>query len=110
MTYTLRNALGNWAGILYSHFDLPESHQAQFSKCELVAISAGHVLETSEEQGLLLIEWDCEERPRDVEFYSFYHALWIETIDGISYRKGLARVPEIIWDDLQKENVELHLG
>ncbi|ETS82039.1 hypothetical protein PFICI_07041 [Pestalotiopsis fici W106-1] len=32
------------------------------------------------------------------EIYFFYNVLWVETIDGVMYRKAAGRIPEDIWE------------
>lgn len=32
------------------------------------------------------------------ELYHFYNVLWVETVDGVMYRKAVGRVPKEIWE------------
>lgn len=107
--YLLNNGEGTWAGIIYVHHS-PESDSGQSQQCELVLISGGWAAEDDEEARYYFPEWLYEERPRSGDCYNFYHVLWIEWQDNVAYRKGLGRVVKKVWDDLPKDEIDLHLG
>lgn len=44
------------------------------------------------------------------ERYHFYNVLWVETIDGVMYRKAAGRVPSEIWELNCGEPTEIVLG
>lgn len=73
-------------------------------------MSGGIAFENIEEQSDWIPEWDYEKRPRSGDAYWFYHCLWIERRGQISYRRGLARVPEKVWDTLSKDDVTIFLA
>ena len=107
--YSLHTSEGTWAGVIYVHHS-PESAGEQNQQCELVLISGGWAVEDHESQWPWFPEWFHEKRPRTGNLYHFYHVLWIEWQDNIAYRKGLGRIVKNIWDDLPKDEIELHLG
>ena len=107
--YSLHTSEGTWAGIIYVHHS-PESASERNQQCELVLISGGWAVEDDERQWPWFPEWDHAKRPRTGNLYHFYHVLWIEWQDNIAYRKGLGRIVKNIWDDLPKDEIELHLG
>ena len=106
---SLHTSEGTWAGVIYIHHPV-ESATGRNQQCELVLISGGFACEALEEQRSWLPEWDYNERPRSGRYYEYYHVLWIEWDGNIAYRKGLGRVVEKVWDDLPKEEIDLHLG
>ena len=104
--HSLTTEEGEWAGVLYVH-----EHPEGTDWCELVLISGGFARENEDdEQSSWIPEWTCAERPRSGNFYLFYHVLWIEWQGDIAYRKGLGRIVQGIWDDLSKDEVDIHLG
>ena len=104
--HSLTTEEGKWAGVVYVH-----EHPEGIDWCELVLISGGFARETEDdEQGSWIPEWICAERPRSGNHYLFYHVLWIEWQGDIAYRKGLGRIVQETWDDLSKDEVEIHLG
>jgi hypothetical protein len=105
--HTLRTKDGLWAGVIFHHdpCGLSPGHEL-----ELVLISGGHVAETDEDHQYEIPEWRTEEQPRSQERYEFYHALCVEWQDGIAERRGLARVPQNIWDTIAETGVEVRLG
>lgn len=48
-------------------------------------------------------------QPEDSD-YHFYNVLWVETIEGVMYRKAAGRVPKEIWDLNCGETVKVVLG
>ncbi|KAG8162118.1 hypothetical protein KVR01_007883 [Diaporthe batatas] len=48
--------------------------------------------------------------PNQFERYNFYNVLWVETIDGIMYRKAAGRVPKEIWEQSCGEPTKIVLG
>lgn len=113
--YHLHTENQEWAGVIYVHQPLSLS-SGQTHRCELIVISAGFISEVEvhdpdvEKQVEWLPEFDFAGRPRSGDCYRFYHVLWIEREDGISYRRGLGRVAQEVWDDLPKDDVEIWLG
>jgi len=107
--YSLETEEGEWAGVVYVHCD-PGNTKEQKVSCELVLMSGGFAFENGEEQRDWIPEWDSEERPRSGDAYCFYHCLWIERRGDISYRRGLARVPQVVWDTLSKDDVSIFLA
>lgn len=106
--YHLHTENQEWAGVIYVHQPLSLSG-GQTHRCELIVISAGFASEV-EEQVEWLPEFNFVGRPYSGDCYRFYHVLWIEREDGISYRKGLGRIAQEVWDDLPKDNVQIWLG
>lgn len=113
--YHLHTENQEWAGVIYVHQPLSLS-SGQTHRCELIVISAGFASEVEVhdtdlgEQVEWLPEFNFVGRPCSGDCYRFYHVLWIEREDGISYRKGLGRVAQEVWDDLLEDNVEILLG
>lgn len=107
--YSLETEEGEWAGVIYVHYDPGNTKERKVS-CELVVMSGGIAFENVEEQSEWIPEWDYEKRPRSGDVYCFYHCLWIERRGQISYRRGLARVPQKVWDTLSKEDVTIFLA
>ena len=105
--YSLETEAGQWAGVVYVHED-PGDTIERAVWCSLVLISGGFAFESVEYQWMA--EWDDERRPREGDVYHFYHCLWVEWRGHIAHRKGLARVPRQVWDDLDKENVNVFLA
>lgn len=104
--HSLTTEEGEWAGVLYVH-----EHPEGTDRCELVLMSGGFARENDDgEHSGWIPEWNCAERPRSKDYYLFYHVLWIEWQGGIAYRKGLGRIFQEVWDDLSKDEVEIHLG
>jgi hypothetical protein len=67
---------------------------------ELVAISRGRPFFTPEYKS-----------PRKITKQSeYYNVLWVEWIDGITYRRGFGRVFKHIWEEQKLEDVHLILG
>ena len=106
--YHLHTENQEWAGVIYVHQPL-SLNSGQTHRCELIVISAGFAFEDWEEQADWLPEFNFARRPRSGDCYLFYHVLWIEREGDISYRKGLGRVVQRIWDDLPKDNVKIWL-
>lgn len=48
--------------------------------------------------------------PNPPERYHFYNVLWVETIDGVMYRKAAGRVPKEIWELNCGEPTKIVLG
>lgn len=44
------------------------------------------------------------------EWYHFYNVLWVETIDGVMYRKAAGRVPKEVWELNCGETTKIGLG
>ena len=107
--YSLETEEGEWAGVIYVHYDPGNTEERKVS-CELVLMSGGIAFEDVEEQGEWIPEWDYEKRPRSGDVYCFYHCLWIERRGQISSRRGLARVPQKVWDTLSKDDVSIFLA
>lgn len=107
--YSLETEEGQWAGVIYVHYDPGNTKERKVS-CELVLISSGIAFENVEDQSEWIPEWDYEKRPRSGDVYCFYHCLWIERRGQISYRRGLARVPQEVWDTLSKDDVTIFLA
>lgn len=74
---------------------------------ELAIISKGRASEEYDDGWLP--EWDHDERPCEQEWYYFYHALCLEWRDGFAERRGLARIPALVWQDLVEQDVEILL-
>lgn len=98
-----------WAGVIYVHQPLLLD-SGQTHRCELIVISAGFALEGSAEQADWIPEFNCAKRPRSDDPYCFYHVFWIEWEGNISYRKGLGRVVQKVWDDLPKGEAQIWLN
>lgn len=47
---------------------------------------------------------------KELERYEFHNILWVETRDGIMYRKAAGRVPKEIWEENCEEPEEIVLG
>ena len=107
--YSLETVEGQWAGVIYVHYD-PGNTTEQKVSCELVLISGGFAFEHDEDQRSWIPEWNFEKRSRSGDVYRFYHCLWIERRGDISYRRGLARVVQEVWDTLPNENVSIFLA
>lgn len=48
--------------------------------------------------------------PDQPERYHFYNVLWVETIEGVMYRKAAGRVPKEVWELNCGEPTEIVLG
>ena len=107
--YSLETEEGEWAGVIYVHYD-PGNTKEQNISCELVLMSGGFVFENGEDESDWIPEWNSEKRPRSEDVYCFYHCLWIERRGNISYRRGLARVPQKVWHTLPKDDVSIFLA
>ena len=114
--YHLHTENQEWAGVIYVHQPL-SLNSGQTHRCELILISGGFAFEVGncveimgDEQADWLPEFNIARRPRSGDCYFFYHVLWVEREGGVSFRKGLGRVAQKVWDDLPKENAEIWLG
>jgi hypothetical protein len=111
---SLRDIRGNWTGILWPH---SQDEVKQFSTCprpgqkvELLAIARGHC-PNDDVNPIGLQEWHCNERPKDTLLYEFYHVLWVEWKDGVTYRKGFGRVVKGAWERIRElSDLDVILG
>jgi hypothetical protein len=108
---TIENHAGEWAGILRPHCrsDISENIRPQMRPLDLVAVSLGTARNSGEEMNSLE-EWNLEQRLKDGPLYEFYNVLWISQCRGISYRRGIGRVPRGIWERRERRRVDLILG
>ena len=103
----LSDSEGKWAGSIC----LNESRYDSFPReqfFDLIALSVSKA-DNSEEWNPL-DEWDIPERPRDSEFYHFYHVMWVEWRAGIAYRKSIGTVYKPVWDRQVRLDINVILG
>ncbi|RDL30804.1 uncharacterized protein BP5553_10149 [Venustampulla echinocandica] len=120
---SLVDDLGNWSGIIrlprkevYDLTTVPNVVQKK-APMELIAVAMGNVRNDSFPKHsdvfsvyrLDIPEWDCEERPKDADFYQFYFVLCIEWRGDIAYRRGLGRVEKSAWERLPLEEIDVVL-
>jgi hypothetical protein len=109
---TDKAASNPWAGVLRLNILYSEDPPTDQS-CELIAISTGRALNTSDESHWLE-EWSVEERIQyndSNEFYEFYNVLWIEREGEFATRKACGRVRKLAWEtapNLREETIQLH--
>lgn len=95
-----------FAGVL--RFNGNHKEARQLKEIELVEISAGSVYpQDIEEQSFE--EWNLSSF-QDANLYEFVNVLWVEWVEGVAYRKALGRVKKEVWENLEKETIELTLG
>jgi hypothetical protein len=101
---------GDWAGAIRFHnrnaaiasesSERSLSYGAKHERVELIVLATGKVRnnafpKSSDRFGgseWTIAEWECEDRPKQDEFYRFYFVLNVEWVEGIAYRRGLGRV------------------
>ena len=42
--------------------------------------------------------------------YEFYNVLWVLNRAGVSYRRGIGRVPRDVWERSERQKVDIVLG
>jgi Heterokaryon incompatibility protein (HET) len=109
----LQDETGRWAGVVESLFT-HENEYARGCHCEVVAISRGYAEKRSEAETLsysqVFKEMDEVGEVKDLSWYAFYNVLWIETVDGVAYRKAVGRVWNDVWDRQPVKEVDILLG
>jgi hypothetical protein len=110
LAFTLTDALGQWAGMMYSNFS-NQNELVMGQKCEIIIISGGIAhIDENESVKWWLEEWKCIDDIKDKDTYEFYNVLWIERKRDIAFRKALGRVWKDAWQRQQVEEIDVILG
>jgi hypothetical protein len=108
--YHIRNASGQWSGILRLHHK-EDAEDSVGKSVELVAISTGYAPEEEPKNSIFgLLEWSVKERPKHGSEYHYYNVLWIERSGDIAYRKAIGRIEKAAWEGSNLGQVDLTLG
>lgn len=105
----LEDDAARWAGIVESLFT-SEKEYVRGCCCEFIAISRG-CAEWKEDalyQGFA--EMEHADEIKYLELYEFYNVLWVETINGVTYRKAMGRVWKEALDRQATKEVDILLG
>ncbi|EHL01939.1 hypothetical protein M7I_1887 [Glarea lozoyensis 74030] len=112
---SLRDARGRWAGTLQPDecggVDESKTQQQKLrgARLELVEIvtgfSADHNADYPYKSGI-----PPEMIPKIGNLYHYYYVLWIEWENGIAYRKGIGKIWKDMWEEQDRETIDLIMG
>lgn len=91
------------------HFKPLDWHDDQDKNSGVGKFSAIDDARKSRDAGIDIGPFALHMQPGHSE-YHFYNVLWVETIDGVLYRKAAGRVPKDIWELNCGETVKVVLG
>ncbi|KAK4194937.1 heterokaryon incompatibility protein-domain-containing protein [Triangularia verruculosa] len=112
VNYHLTDASGKILGRLKVPFTKEETPLQGGEVCECIVISEGKAFYSRSKalKEVYLPEWGLIEETREVEEYEFYNLLWIESREGIAYRKGSGTVWKQGWHRQNPEVKNVILG
>jgi hypothetical protein len=111
---SLRDATGRWAGVLqpdecYVKDENDNQQQplrgARLEFVEIVAGVSTKFQSLSETAGI-----HPEISSQIGDLYHYYYVLWIEWENGIAYRKGIGQIWKDMWEEQDREVIDLIMG